>query len=221
MNAAERQQFFQRALLIGWGMFTLVLIFCIVFLVAQMISQGKSPLDLAIFEEGGIPEEESAEAVATMQSVDVALYFAASDGRLLVPETRRIEYQDSLVENCHRVLDALIDGPRDILNPIMSRSTRIRGVYLMGDGELVVDFSKDLELEHPRSASAESLFVYGVVQSLTQEALTDSEGNTVKKVRFVLEGSPPTEGFPAHIDLNDPIWPDAEWIATTAPATQG
>src|SRR5690606_7496692 len=97
MNAAERQQFFQKALLIAWGMFTLVLISCIVFLVAQMISQGKSPLDLAILEDGTIPQQDPAQAASAVRSVDVTLYFAASDGRLLVPETRRIDYDDSLV----------------------------------------------------------------------------------------------------------------------------
>ena len=223
MNASERHQFFQRALLIAWGMFTLVLVFCIVFLVAQMISQGKSPLDVAILEEGGILPDDTADVDNSARSVDITLYFAASDGRLLVPEMRRIEFDDSLVENCHRVLNALIDGPRDILHPIMSRSTRIRGVFLLKDGELVVDFSRELELEHPRSASAELLFVYGVVDSLTQNVLVDASGASVKKVRFVFEGSPPTESFPAHFDLTDPIWPDPQWIApaTGASAAQG
>lgn len=220
MNAHERQQFFYKALLIAWGMFTLVLVFCIVFLVAQMISQGKSPLDLAILEDGSIPAGDENDGVAAVRSVDVTLYFAASDGRLLVPETRRIDYDDSLVENCRKILNALVDGPRDILHPIMAPTTKIRGVYLMGDGELVVDFSRELELGHPKSASAELLFVYGVVNSLTQDALTTAPGTGIKKVRFILEGSPPTEGFPAHIDLTEPVWPDASWIApTAAPAT--
>lgn len=218
MNAAERQQFFQRALLIAWGMMTLVLVFCIVFLVAQMISQGKSPLDLAILEGAGIPQDDSSDIDAGVRSVDVTLYFAASDGRRLMPETRRLDYDTSLIQNCRKVLAALVDGPRDILHPIMSRSTKVRGVYLLDGGELVVDFSRELELDHPRSASAELLFVYGVVNTLTQDALAQYSRESIKKVRFVFEGSPPTDSFPSHIDLSDPVWPDPQWLAPAAGA---
>lgn len=219
MNATERQQFFKQAMLVGWAMFTLVLIFCIVILVAQMISQGKSPLDVALLEDGAFPQEDPAALDTSPRSIDVSLYFAGGDGRLLVSEARRIEYSDSVVENCRKVLDSLIDGPRDnILHPVLSKSTRVRGVYLLDDSELVVDFSRELEMEHPPSASAEALMVYGVVNSLVQDVLAESSGKIVKKVRFLFEGSPPNESFPAHIDLSEPIWPDTQWIAPTGAA---
>jgi hypothetical protein len=218
MNGIERQQFFKQALLVAWGMFTLVLIFSIVFLVAQMISQGKSPLDVAILEEGGLPPREPPPGSA-VGTIDATLYFASSDGRLLVPETRHVEYTGSTVENCRNVLAALIDGPRDILHPIVSRSAKVRGVYLLAGGELVVDFSHEVELDHPRSASAEALLVYGVVNSLTQEKIAGPQDVPVKKVRFLFAGSPPTESFPAHIDLSESIAPDPQWIAPSIGGT--
>jgi hypothetical protein len=146
--------------------------------------------------------------------MEVLLYFADEDGRLLVPETRRIEYRDSTVENCRQVLEAVIEGSREGLAPVVSEATRVRALYLLDGGELVVDLSRELELGQPKSASSEALMIYGIVNALTQPALrSPSEKDAgVRRVRFLFEGSPPHESFPAHLDLGQPVGPDHRWI---------
>jgi germination protein M len=151
-------------------------------------------------------------------SHEVTLYFGSADGRTLTPEKRSMEYSDSTVENCRRALKALIAGPREAPAPILPGSTQIRALYLLDTGELVVDFSREIISDQIRlkSASLESLLVYGVVNTLAQEALQTKKQAPVRKVRFLFEGAPPQESFPAHIDLTDPIVPDPRWTLASA-----
>ncbi len=216
MNAAERRAFFRQVFFVTWGMVTLVLLFCVGLLVYEMIQKGQNPLEFT--ENSPEPTLQPPESTMPITSEEILLYFADSDGRLLAPETRRIEFSDHTVENCRRALGALIQGPRDreVLRPILSEATKVRALYLLEHGELVVDFSRELVVEHKKlkSASLEALMIYGIVQTLTQSALKGSKEQQVKQVRFLVEGARPQESFPAHIDVSEPIGPDRHWVAT-------
>jgi len=109
----------------------------------------------------------------------------------------------------------LIQGPRDILTPILPAATKIRALYLLDSGELVIDFSRELQSEHARfkSASLESLMIYGVVNTLMQSVLQSKTDPPIRQVRFLVEGSPPQEVFPSHIDLSEPVKADPRWSA--------
>ena len=73
----------------------------------------------------------------------------------------------------------------------------MRGIYLLEDGELVVDFSGEIVSEHLRfsSAAMECLMIYGVVNTLTQDALRGPEDLPVRRVRFLFEGRPARGGL--------------------------
>jgi len=144
---------------------------------------------------------------------EILLYFASPKGAALVAEPRRIELSERTVENCRKILAALIEGPRDLLAPVLSPSTSVRGLYLLPGGELVIDFSRELEMGHIRSASAELLMVHAIVASLTQPGINTRAGERVGSVRFLFAGSPPTGAFPSHIDLSEAITPDLNWIS--------
>ena len=126
-----------------------------------------------------------------------------------------MEFSDSTQENCRAALALLIAGPEKNNTPIFPPQVQLRALYLPDNGELVLDFSRDLIASGARfkSASFESLLVYGVVNTLCQPALQAKGGATVRQVRFLFEGAPPQEGFPAHIDLGGPIRPDETWLA--------
>ncbi len=121
---------------------------------------------------------------------------------------------------------ALIAGPRDILTPVLDASVKVRALYLREDGELVVDFSRELQSKHSRfkSASLESLMLYAIVNTVTQTALRAGDDPIVRTVRILIEGMPPTEAYPAHLTWAEPVAPDARWVsspvevATEAPA---
>jgi hypothetical protein len=217
VRAASRRRALRRVLLSIWAFLTLVLIFCVILLALEMVRQGQDPLASVKNANRQIPPSVSiTESAATKE---VTLFFASADGRQLVPELGRIDFTDSTIENCRKALEALIRGPRDPLTPILPSSTKIRGMYLLEKDVLVVDFSMELEaeLKRVRSASVEGLMTYGIVNTLTQPALQtgsqQAQMASVKTVRFLVEGAPPLESFPSHVDMSMPISPNPEWIA--------
>ena len=211
MSLRTRQAFFRNVFLVSWGMLTLVLVFCVCLLVREMITRGDNPFET--------PKPAPPAAPPVMGDVrrteEIVVYFADREALKLRPEMHAVTFGESTVENCRRALDALIAGPRDTEahTPVLSKATKVRALYLLEDGELVLDFSRELLAEHRKlkSASFEALLVYGVVQTLTQSALRGPKDRQVEGVRFLMEGAPPP--FPAHLDLSRPVTPDRRWVA--------
>ncbi|MDQ1257124.1 MAG: hypothetical protein QG656_1726, partial [Candidatus Hydrogenedentes bacterium] len=157
-----------------------------------------------------------ADTVATTE--EVLLFFSDAQGNQLIAEPRRIEFTDSTAENCRNALNALIAGPQETgtVWPVVSPGVKVQALYLLEGGELVIDFSRELFEEHKnvQSASFEALLVYGIVQTLTQDAVKGPKDQAVSRVRFLMEGAPPP--FPAHLDVSSPIAPDRRWVAAPA-----
>ncbi len=204
-----------------WGLFTLVLLFIVVMLWREMLRQDMDPLasvrNLEV-ETSVMPTR--ARTTTTLGEQEVLLYFATGDGEALMPVTRSIEVTDSTTENCRAALQALILGPEaDTQVEILPNNTEIRALYLLDTGELVVDLSREvLGNQQYRSASMEALMTYGVVNTLAQGAVQAQGDTPVRMVRFLFEGSPPSESFPAHIDLSEALIPDQQWVASLAEA---
>lgn len=207
-----------------WGLLTLVLLFTVLLLFNEMLKSGQDPLDSLRAAPESTARPQTARPATTVGEREVQLFYADASGRQLAPQSRVLEFTDSTVENCRRVLDALILGPAEGAGAILSPAVRVRAVYLLDSGELVLDFSREFLSEQTRlkSASLESLLVQGIVNTLTQGALQTKGEPAVRRVRFLVEGSAPPDSFPAHIDLTEAIEPDSLWIATAAAgATNG
>lgn len=218
----------------AWGLVTLTLLFCVCVLAFEMSRRSPEPSAKPKDAAGQPTGSQASDAQNTGtpaptpvppeggvigllgQSHEVDLFFADGEGRRLVAEKSRITLGGSIEENCRRALEALVKGSQGVLAPILPSSTKVRGVYLLPGGELVIDLSIDVEteLKKYRSASVESLMVYGVVNTLTQPILKNGKDDAIASVRFLIEGAPPRESFPAHLDLSLPVVADPSWIAT-------
>jgi hypothetical protein len=210
MNGADRRDAMKRLFLTVWALATVTLVCCVAMLAYEMNRMGGigTPAPPK-------PIVQPAEPAATeREAQDITLYFADGSGQRLQPEAARIDLGDSTIDNCRKALEALIAGSQGVLAPVLPASVKIRGLYVLEGGELVVDFSIDLEtdLRKVRSASVESLMVYSVVDTLTQPALKGAKGEAVTRVRFLIEGAPPRETFPAHLDLSRAVEPDPQWV---------
>ncbi|MFM1919336.1 MAG: hypothetical protein RLZZ303_970 [Candidatus Hydrogenedentota bacterium] len=202
-----------------WGLITLVLIFTVLLLLNEMLRSGQDPLDSLRAQPEATARPQTARPATTVGEREVQLFYADDTGSHLAPQPRTLEFTDSTVENCRRVLEALLLGPTGGGSAVISPSVRVRALYLMDNGELVIDFSREFLSEQTRlkSASLESLMVQGVVNTLTQGPLQTKGEPAIRRVRFLVEGSAPPESFPAHIDLAEPVEPDSLWLAP-APA---
>jgi len=199
-----------------WAMATLILVFMVILLIRDVASNGRDPLAAFTVAEEETPQpQRSAPSRNTLTGErEVQLYFGANDGLRLLPESRQLPTGDSTVENCRTALEALIKGPLNDGTAILPPTVNVKALYLLSHGELVINFSRELQAEYTRtdSAAAEALFVQGVVHTLIQPALQNNLDPNVRKVRILVEDAPPTEAFPAHIDLSEPVTPDVQWL---------
>lgn len=215
MNAAERRRFLFRAVLAGWGMLTVALLGCIGLLVTEMLRQKQDPLALAKEMAAPPPQPAGKTIEQPAAASEISLFFADAAARGLVPETGVIEMSEFTTENSRNAIEALIQGPKTGLAPILPPAAKLRGLYLLEEGELVVDFSMELEFEVKKiqSAALEILMFQGITHTLTQPGIQGRKQPPVKKVRFLIEGATPYESFPGHIDVAEPLVPDPQWAA--------
>jgi len=215
MRPARHERLVRRALLAVWGMATVVLFFLVIILVWVLLGERQEPPASAppATVAAPLPPRSPENPVS---SREIALYFADAEGLALLPETAQIEFSEYTVENCRKALEALIKGSHAGLTPVLPASVQLSSLFLLDGGELVVNFSMELEteLKKCRSASLESLMVQSVVNTLMQPALQGADEASVKSVRFLIQNAPPRESFPAHIDVSQPIVNDARWVAT-------
>ncbi|MCL4692011.1 MAG: GerMN domain-containing protein [Candidatus Hydrogenedentes bacterium] len=210
--AENREPTFSRKLFLAvWAMATLILLFTVILLTSELIRLGRNPLTLPeVLPEPMKPVTESPSA---KESREVVLYFASADARQLAGDSRRLPYVDHTVDNCRTALEALLDGPVTSLQSVIPSTVEVRGMWLMDNGELIVDFTYPLQTDSRKSVSEEALFVYSVVNTLTQSALQGSDKAVVQSVRFLIDGQPPTNLYPAHLNLAGPVYPDSDWLA--------
>jgi hypothetical protein len=206
--------FRNRLFLTVWGMITLILIVCIGFLVVEMRQQGYtiSPLTK---RTASTPYVSGNDSNKTIQQVN--LYFGDLEKNGLVGEERSLELSDDTVTNCRIVLEAIIQGPQQPMAPVLNTGVRIRGVYLEESGNLVVDFSREIELERNSSPTSDWLMVQSLVNSIVQESIVGVGSNRVRSLRILVEGAVPYDNFPYHIDVSDAIKPEKKILLDTPP----
>jgi hypothetical protein len=212
MSLWKDSSLMRRVVLAAWGMGTMVLAFTVVLLVYVLFERDN---ELPPVKPPAAVPESVHDVSERLPAKNIQVYFADSGGNALAAESVAIEFGDYTVDNCRNALEALIHGPKTSLTPILPSSAKVLGLYLMDEGELVVDFSFDLprELRKTASAGLESLLFYGVTNTLAQPALKGEKEPAVSRVRFLIEGATPRDTFPVHIDLSDPLMPDPQWIA--------
>ena len=212
MAELKQTPFSRKVFFALWAMATLVLLFTVVLLTSELIRLGRNPLTLPeVLPEPIVPVEDTS---ATTETRDVILYFASADARQLVGDPRQLPFSERTIVNCRTALDALMDGPLTSLHRLIPETVEIRGMWLMENGELVLDFSDSLQTDTRKSVSEEALLVYSVVNTVTQPTLQGGDNDLVKSVRFLIAGLPPTGQYPAHLDLSGAIAPDPQWIAS-------
>lgn len=205
---------FRRVFFAIWGMATLILFATVALLVVEMARRGQNPLTI-VSENSLPPKPEQRTTDQTADYRNVALFFTNPNGHNLMAERRSIRITTSTAENCKRALQELMAGPRAELLPIVPQETNVLATFLL-DGRLVINFTRDIRFGTLKSASAEALMIYGVVNTVSQPDLLGDDGKRITSVQFLVEGEVQSGQFPAHYDLSEPVTPDPQWNASSA-----
>jgi len=192
-----------------WGVLTIVLIFAVIFMFVRL-GQQADELDTAaaaVRATGTVRDD-----TPVSDRPVVRLYFAHPSELRLVPEDRPLALTGSTLENCRLAIEALIAGPAAGAGPALPPAARVRALYLLDSGELVLDFTRDVDAPAIHSAGAEWLLIQALAHTLTQAGLQGANDRPVATVRLLYEGSPTEDSFPAHIQLAGPVRPDPRLV---------
>ncbi len=199
------------AIMAAWGLATLVLIFSVGLLGYELYSRGERQAEAVPLEIGlGTTPVSGLASPGTTSAVQ--LYFGSPYSSGLRAETRLVPLGRDTVENCKAVFTALAAGPGDDGVPTLGKSVHVRAMYLLSSGDLVVDFSRDVDVPELHSATAELLMVRSLTLTLTQPSLRTGDSPPIKRVQFLFEGAPTGSHFPEHIKLDAPMEPQSSWV---------
>jgi len=123
------------------------------------------------------PEKASTKSVE-VDKTRITLYYPDEEAQFLVKEESEITSTPSLIKS---TLERLFQGPRKagLINPF-PEGIKVLGVNLR-NGTLEINFDKNLEELYPRGSSSENMFIYSIVNTVTNFP-------QVKKVRFLIDG---------------------------------
>ncbi|MEK7337750.1 MAG: GerMN domain-containing protein [candidate division NC10 bacterium] len=130
----------------------------------------------------------------------VRLFFADPETTALREVSRQVPQGVTPVEEAKRLLDELIRGPGDALAPTIPEGTRVRQLYIDGEGTAYVDFTRELQANHAGGTAGELLTIYSIVDTLA------SNLEQVKRVQLLVEGAEITT-LAGHIDARRPFTP--------------
>lgn len=173
-----------------------LVVFCVIGAVAYVMVGRRST--------GGMGAGMAKSAVSSRNLVEttVQFYFADRNTGMLTAEQRTFTHPEAPVEFAKMIVAGLISGPEQGGVSTLPSETSLRAFYIMKDGTAVADFTKEMVEKHPGGVRTEYLSVMSLIQSLTMN-IPD-----IKRVKILVDGKE-VETLAGHIDLSQPITPDA------------
>lgn len=129
----------------------------------------------------------------------ITLYFADQQAMYLLPESRQITVSSkaSSEDIVKTAIEELIKGPqKEGHYPTIPPETGILSVK-KEDSILYLDFSRELQTEHPGGSAGEILTIMSIVNTAAETA-------GVEKVQILINGEK-QETLAGHIDISTPI----------------
>ena len=128
----------------------------------------------------------------------VYLYFADKNNELLNPEQQMIAHPESSVEFARIIIARLTKGSQHGLGRTIPAETVLKAIYMMKDGTVVADFSKEISEKQPGGVQEEYLTVISIANSLVMNI------PEMKRVKILIEGKE-SATLSGHIDISEPF----------------
>ena len=156
--------------------------------------------------DGGVSADD--EPARVERQINVKLFFQAADRPGLAIEERPVTFSTDLAGQVRAVVDELIRGPKNGLQPTLAPQTRVLEVFVSARGVAYVDLSKEARAVASGGSEAELVTVYSVVNSLT------ANFPALKRVQILVEDRPAAT-LAGHVDLTRPLPPDMTLLASS------
>lgn len=134
----------------------------------------------------------------------VELYFAESNERFLVAESRYIPWEKKIAGQVEELVKAIIDGSHTNLVRTLPEGVVLKDIRVNGE-TVYVNFDQNLSLLHPGGSASEMMSIYSVTNTII------SNIKSIKKVKFLVEGKD-LETIKGHVDTRQPFSINRELI---------
>lgn len=144
-------------------------------------------------------------ASKTREKRKVELYFADSNERFLISETRFVPKTKGISGQAEELVKALLEGPKTGLVRTFPEGTTLHNIKVK-NGTAYVSFDKNLVELHPGSTTSEITTIYSLTNTLS---LNIKEISTVK----LLINGKDFQSIKGHIDTRHPFTVNRELLA--------
>ena len=95
--------------------------------------------------------------------------------------------------------------PEPPLTSAVPEGTTLLGIYISDRGDAFVDFSREINTEHPGGSLEELFTIYAIVNTLTVNL------PSITAVQILIEGEE-VDTLAGHIDLRRPLAQSLKWV---------
>lgn len=135
----------------------------------------------------------------------VTLYYIAENGMGLVGYERGVPRGADIVATARAIAEQqLARAPHPLMSPF-PEGTRLRSIYLAGDGNAFVDLSREVTIAHSGGSLDELFTVYALVNALTTNV------PEITAVQIMVEGQE-VDTLAGHVDLRQPLESNIKWV---------
>jgi germination protein M len=181
-----------------------LLVFGVIILVVTFLAGclGQSKQDNDTTEQPQTETNQQNEETPAEETIEFTVYFSDDEAMYLKGEKRAVPKDDRPVAEL--MIEELIKGPKSQdLMPTIPEGTKLLSLEVK-EKIAIVNFSKEIQTNHPGGTTGESMTVYSIVHTLTQ--LPDIEA-----VKFLVEGEE-QEAIWGHLYTLEPIEPNPDLL---------
>ncbi len=190
------------ALAVVWALVVIVLLALALRLVADFVVE---PEQFSPFIASTTPPKS--------ENREIKLYFADENASTLIPEKRYINVGNDAPLEAAKIMAELIKGPQSPGRlPTIPPDTRLLSAFSL-DSILVLDFSREIQINHPGGSTGELFTVYSIVNTMTENV------RGINRVRILVEGVE-TDTLMGHLDLSEPLLPSTKWMKASSKTMQ-
>jgi hypothetical protein len=120
---------------------------------------------------------------------------------LLEAEEREIHSSDAVSIEAKEIIAELVKGSREGRGVAIPAQTKLREVFVEGEGLVYVDLTREIADAHPGGLTQEVSTIYAIVNSLTENI------PAIQRVQILIDGSE-AETLAGHVGISQPFGRD-------------
>jgi hypothetical protein len=152
-------------------------------------------------------------AAPATAKIKARLFYVSEDGLQLVAVEREVPFGEGTLTQAQRIVEAQLERPAAPLISAIPEGTRLRALFIDGQGQAFVDLSAEASSAHTGGALDEILTVYSIVNAVTINL------PAVKAVQILVDGHE-VDTLAGHVDLRRPLPAGTSWIQEPATPAQ-